>query len=221
MSRHKDEAPKTVDRALYAVARDEVLRKISIPDYVRNHVDNDIDLTYKDSCLCPFHEENTPSFRYNRAENYWRCFGKCKDGGTVIELHARKFGFTNHYEALENIKKKFGKMYGLEFKDFMFDATDVTKTVADILRDKAPLSAKDFLGENAKETLTTLIPKIEAKLIILRGLNKDAYILACLEFDSLYSAVSLTEPNAKTMLDKIEKAIKHFKTSKINTDPLN
>lgn len=208
MNNSRDIPPKTVDRPLYTIARDEVLSKVSIPDYLRNHIDPTIDLTNRDSCLCPFHVEDTPSFRYNRAENYWRCFGKCKDGGTVIELHKRKFGFDNHFYALEDMKKKFGKLYGLTFEPFMFDATDSFKSVSDILKEKkVGMTMEEFLNGGV-DTLVTLIPKIELALVKLKSKSTKLYIEACIEFDSFFSRQSLTDENAKKFLTKVESILR-------------
>jgi hypothetical protein len=38
-------------------------------------------------CLCPLHEERTPSFSINPEKNIWFCHG-CKKNGNVIDLHA-------------------------------------------------------------------------------------------------------------------------------------
>lgn len=208
MNKSRDIPLKTVDTSLYTVARDEVLAKVSIPDYLRNHIDPTIDLKHRDSCLCPFHEENTPSFRYNRAENYWRCFGKCKDGGTVIELHKIKFGFDNHFYALEDLKKKFGKLYGLTFEPFMFDATDTFKSVSDILKEKKiGMSMEDFMN-GGLDTIATLIPKIELALDKLKLKDLKLYIEACVEFDSLFSRQSLTDENAKIFYEKLDNVLR-------------
>ena len=39
-------------------------------------------------CLCPFHNERTPSFSLSRVKKIWHCFG-CGAGGDVISLVAR------------------------------------------------------------------------------------------------------------------------------------
>jgi len=36
-------------------------------------------------CLCPLHEEKTPSFHIYRNNNRWRCYG-CNQGGNSIDL---------------------------------------------------------------------------------------------------------------------------------------
>jgi CHC2 zinc finger len=44
-------------------------------------------------CLCPLHEETTPSFAINPGKNLWKCFG-CDTGGSVIDLHAELRGLS-------------------------------------------------------------------------------------------------------------------------------
>ena len=50
-----------------------------------------LDLTEKSRRLwgiCPFHEEQTPSFVVNPQRGTWYCFG-CQEGGPLGELVAR------------------------------------------------------------------------------------------------------------------------------------
>ena len=44
-------------------------------------------------CLCPLHDETTPSFTINPEKNLWNCFG-CDTGGSVIDLHAKLRGLS-------------------------------------------------------------------------------------------------------------------------------
>jgi hypothetical protein len=41
------------------------------------------------SCLCPWHDDHTPSMRINIVTNTWRCFS-CQARGDVINWHARR-----------------------------------------------------------------------------------------------------------------------------------
>jgi hypothetical protein len=45
-------------------------------------------------CLCPFHQERTPSCYVNPDTGRWHCFGACGEGGTVIDYYAKKRGIT-------------------------------------------------------------------------------------------------------------------------------
>ena len=70
--------------------------------------------------LCPFHQENTPSFTVDPGQNLYHCFG-CQAGGDVItflreiegfdfpeavEHLARRMGFTLHYEELSSGQRR-------------------------------------------------------------------------------------------------------------------
>lgn len=200
----KGKQSKPVDRELYQKARDEVLTKLSIPQYFKDHIDPAIDLSVKPSCLCPFHEEDTPSFRYKSDENYWRCFGKCQDGGTVIELHMRKFGIKNHFEGLWDLKMKFGKMYGLTFKNFFLTEDNKEISIEEILKPKKQsMSMEEFLTPK-KPSLTALANKIEAELTRLKEKNLDLYIESCIYYDNLTSYKMFNEENLSKLLDKIK-----------------
>jgi hypothetical protein len=45
-------------------------------------------------CLCPFHEERTPSCYVSPDTGRFKCFGACAAGGTVIDYHALKRGIS-------------------------------------------------------------------------------------------------------------------------------
>ena len=57
-------------------------------------------------CLCPLHEERTPSFTVDAEKNLWNCFG-CGKGGSVIDLHARLGGMTAG-EAMRDLSREAG-----------------------------------------------------------------------------------------------------------------
>jgi len=54
----------------------------------------------KNTASCPFHQENTPSFKINRKNNSFKCFG-CGVGGTAIDFVMQYFNLT----AIEAAKK--------------------------------------------------------------------------------------------------------------------
>ena len=55
--------------------------------------------------LCPFHNEETPSFYVNPAKQLFYCFG-CQAGGNVINFKARIENLTNR-DALESLAKEY------------------------------------------------------------------------------------------------------------------
>jgi hypothetical protein len=57
---------------------------ISVYDFVSRYVDMD---EYGKG-LCPFHDDQHPSFQVNREQNYWSCYAGC-GGGSLIDFHMK------------------------------------------------------------------------------------------------------------------------------------
>ena len=71
---------KQLDRA-------EIISRNSLVEYCRKH---GLELKQEGprfKCLCPLHQERTPSFTIGPDPSVWFCFG-CSRGGSVIDLHA-------------------------------------------------------------------------------------------------------------------------------------
>ncbi len=76
----------------------------SIPDYIKTHVDPNIDLEVSNSCACPFHDEvNGKSFTYSPTKKIFRCWGKCHCGGNVIRLHQLHMKLSSYEEAKQSL----------------------------------------------------------------------------------------------------------------------
>jgi DNA primase len=76
------------------------VRAVPIPEYLTRVGDfvpslkgGDFDLSVNNVCMCPMHDEVTPSFRYYEGTNTCACFG-CRRGGDVVNLH-REIMFVN------------------------------------------------------------------------------------------------------------------------------
>jgi hypothetical protein len=61
----------------------DIVIKNNIADY---YVQQPYDFDLKPTCLCPLHEESTPSFRYYRDQESFTCYG-CGKSGDIISLH--------------------------------------------------------------------------------------------------------------------------------------
>ena len=61
-------------------------------------------------CLCPLHNEDTPSFTIYSDKNLWRCFG-CNTRGSVIDLHAKLRGLSIG-EAMRDLSPHRGVSHG-------------------------------------------------------------------------------------------------------------
>ena len=63
----------------------------TVPEYYKDFIDENVDLTESPKQCCPLHEEDTPSFSYDIRTGKCSCFGKCHAYGMdVIELHRRR-----------------------------------------------------------------------------------------------------------------------------------
>lgn len=80
----------------------------SIPEYYRDHIDSSVDLVEESKQCCPFHKEDTPSFSYSAERKRWRCFGSCKVGGDVIDLHKVNYKLSTREEAKKSLEKLYG-----------------------------------------------------------------------------------------------------------------
>lgn len=102
------------------------MRKIlTVPQYYKQFINKDVDLESNPSQCCPFHNEKTPSFKYNLATGRWRCFGACHTGGDVYDMHRMKYGLATREEAIESLDAILGN--DPEIKDLLnFDTPYVS-----------------------------------------------------------------------------------------------
>lgn len=84
---------------------DELKGKISLLDLVNENV-----VTRRNGNnhvgLCPFHNENTPSFSVDTEQNVFYCFG-CKEGGDAIAYY-QKLNNLDFLEAIAQLADKYG-----------------------------------------------------------------------------------------------------------------
>lgn len=82
---------------------------LSIPQYYTMFINGNIDLASERKVCCPFHKEDTPSFVYSEERGTWRCYGKCKKGGDVVELHRVNYKLKSREEAEKSLLSILGK----------------------------------------------------------------------------------------------------------------
>ena len=80
----------------------------TIPEYYSQHINNSVDLTVAPKQCCPFHKEDTPSLSYSAQKKRWRCFGACKVGGDIIDLHMKHYKLMSRAEAECSLKAMYG-----------------------------------------------------------------------------------------------------------------
>lgn len=82
--------------------------QLTVPEYYKKFINSKIDLTETSKVCCPFHSEDTPSFSYNASTSKWRCFGSCKAGGGVVDLHRMNYKLKSNSEAEKSLCKVLG-----------------------------------------------------------------------------------------------------------------
>lgn len=92
-------------------ALNRIKESVSLEDYISQYVD----LKPRQGNLfglCPFHNEDTPSFAVNPKEGYYHCFG-CNCGGNIFTFMMKKEGLS-FAEAVE----KASRLAGVEIDTF-------------------------------------------------------------------------------------------------------
>ena len=87
---------------------EKLYRLPTIPEYYRDMINKSVDLSMEPKQCCPFHKEDTPSFSYSAEKGKWRCFGGCKRGGDVIDLHQMNYKMQSRSEAEKSLKALYG-----------------------------------------------------------------------------------------------------------------
>ena len=84
---------------------EQVKESVDIVDLISEYVD----LEKRGSNylgLCPFHNENTPSFNVNREKGFYYCFG-CQASGSVIDFY-KEMENLSFSEALRDLGNRAG-----------------------------------------------------------------------------------------------------------------
>lgn len=84
---------------------------MTVPEYFKKFIDSKVNLDDTPKVCCPFHDENTPSFSYNTSTGRWRCFGACKTGGDVIDMHRINYKLNSRQEAEKSLCNLLGVPY--------------------------------------------------------------------------------------------------------------
>ena len=104
----------------------DIKNKISVLDLVSEHADlKRQGRLYK--ALCPFHNENTPSFIVDSEKNIWRCFGACSVGGDIFSFLMKK----ENISFIESLKY-FSKKLGISDKSFNLSRSKILEEIKKI-----------------------------------------------------------------------------------------
>jgi DNA primase/KaiC/GvpD/RAD55 family RecA-like ATPase len=91
---------------------DQIKREIPLEDYLTNHLGVELvsDGPGRLKACCPFHDEDTPSFKVSESDEGWKrwhCFGACSEGGTIIDACMRAEGFEDAFEAAAHLNELY------------------------------------------------------------------------------------------------------------------
>lgn len=81
---------------------------MTVSQYYKKFIDSNVNLEEVIKVCCPFHKEKTPSFSYIPSTGTWRCYGACKTGGGVIQLHRMNYKLKNDIEAEKSLYSVLG-----------------------------------------------------------------------------------------------------------------
>jgi len=139
---------------------DDVKRQVDLVEYLSEHGGAEFVSDGGDrlAACCPFHEEDTPSFKVQDARSgepwkVWHCFGACDDGGTIIDAVMRHQGFETAFEAIDYLNE----LYGLELQHDTERYQAFKKTTAEakekIDRTQAEMASESKAAQAAKAFL--------------------------------------------------------------------
>lgn len=138
---------------------DEVKRRVDLVDYLVNHQGAEFvsDGPGRLAACCPFHEENTPSFKVTEARSgepwkTWRCYGACSTGGSVIDAVMMKEG-VSPLEAIEMLSDLYGLGLAKDTKRFQAFKKKVAAATDQIEKAAAEMDSGSKLAQKAREFL--------------------------------------------------------------------
>lgn len=148
-----------------------IKEKVPLEDYLSDHLGVELvgDGGGRQKALCPFHEENTPSFSVSDSDDgdwrRWWCFGACQTGGSVIDAVMKAEGFELAHEAAEFLNDLYDLGLEMDSEGYKRFRKTIKETEADIRRtkeemedpqSKAAAAAKKYLAKRgfSEETIS-------------------------------------------------------------------
>lgn len=89
-------------------------RRPTIPEYFQEYIDSSIDLLSTPSICCPFHEEDSPSFKYSHEKGICTCFGGCHKTWDLIGLHQKKCNLSSRKAAEKSLDELYEVRHSVE-----------------------------------------------------------------------------------------------------------
>jgi len=152
------------DTSFFTTIKEEV----DLEDYLSEHLGVELvpDGPGRMAGLCPFHEEDSPSFKVMESDDgkwkRWWCFGSCQEGGTVIDAAMKAENFGIAHEAAEYLNDLYALGLDSNSEAYKNFARTVAETAGDIQR------TKEEIGSNSR------VAKAAERYLHNRGLNAEA-----------------------------------------------
>lgn len=136
-----------------------IKQEVPLEDYLANHLGVELVPSgpARQAAVCPFHEEDTPSFFVMESDEgpwkRWWCFGACQEGGTVIDAVMKAEGFEEANDAADYLNDLY--QLGLEVNSEAYQRfrRTVAETKADIERTREEFSKDSRQARAARNYL--------------------------------------------------------------------
>ena len=126
-----------------------VKEQVDLEDYLAKHLGVELvpEGSGRMAAVCPFHEEDTPSFKVSESNDgpwkRWWCFGACQTGGTVIDAAMRAENYETAHEAARYLNELYGLGLEIDNEAYQRFARTVKETRDDIERTRSEIEAED------------------------------------------------------------------------------
>lgn len=126
----------------------QIKEKVPLEDYLVHHLNVDLvpNGPGRMAALCPFHDEVTPSFKVTESDEgfqYWRCYGACSTGGTVIDAVMKAENLDIPFEAVIFLNDLYNLGLNLSDESYKAYASNIAQTKEQIEKDKALMKDRD------------------------------------------------------------------------------
>jgi DNA primase/replicative DNA helicase len=126
----------------------QIKERVALEDYLVNHLNTDLvpNGPGRMAALCPFHDELTPSFKVTDSDEgfqYWRCYGACQTGGTVIDAVMKSENLDIPFEAVIFLNDLYNLDLNLSDESYKKYASNIAQTKEQIEKDRALMKDKE------------------------------------------------------------------------------